>query len=123
MKTQRFLVALTAVNLVLVLLAFTQTRSIAAPGAATVLRGEALELVDQNGKKRARINVEDSGEVVFRLIAPNGEVRVKLGAGNDGSGLLLLNGSTEPGVHALAKTGGSTLQLSDESGTQRAIKP
>ncbi len=123
MKTQRFLVALTAVNLVLVLLTFTQNRSIAAPGAATVLRGEALELVDQNGKKRARLNVEDNGEVVFRLIAPNGEVRVKLGADNEGSGLLLINGRTEPGVQALAKTTGATLTLSDQSGMPRPVKP
>ena len=40
---------------------------------------------------------------------PGGTVRVKLGAGKDGSGLLLANDANEPGVHILAKDSGSSL--------------
>src|SRR5687768_9044799 len=68
-----------------------------------VLRGSALELVDEGGTPRARIDVEPGGEVVFRLLDQQGTIRVKLGAGKEGSGLLLANDATEPGVHILAK--------------------
>jgi hypothetical protein len=32
-----------------------------------MLRGSALELVDQDGRIRGRLNIEPSGEVVLRL--------------------------------------------------------
>jgi hypothetical protein len=48
---------------------------------------------------------------------------VKLGADKDGSGLLLLNGSTEPGVHMLAKNNGTTLTLTNKGGQRRVITP
>ena len=51
-----------------------------------------------------------------------GEVRVKLGAGEDGSGLLLADQSTEPGLHILAKRGATTLSLTDTNGTRRVIR-
>jgi hypothetical protein len=73
------------------------------PAVASVLRGRALELVDARGQIRSRINVEDDGEVVLRLIDRNGTVRVKLGAGTGGSGLLLLDEATEPAVHIVAR--------------------
>ena len=53
----------------------------------SVLRAQKIELVDARGVTRARFTTEENGEVVLRLIAANGELRVKLGAGNDGSGL------------------------------------
>jgi len=68
-----------------------------------VLRARAIELVDGRGRVRAQLNVESSGEVVFRLHDEQGTIRVKLGASEAGSGLLLANESTEPGVHILAK--------------------
>ena len=68
-----------------------------------MLRARTIELVDGRGQVRAQIKVErPSREVVFRLRDQDGQVRVKLGAGRDGSGLLLLNEATEPGIQALA---------------------
>lgn len=67
-----------------------------------VLRARAIELVDARGRVRGQLNVESTGEVVFRLRDSTGTIRVKLGASEDGSGLLLANESTEPGVHILA---------------------
>ena len=55
-----------------------------------------FELVDEKGKKRVSIKVEDNGEVVFRLRDQNGTIRVKLGADEKGSGLLLLDSETNP---------------------------
>lgn len=67
-----------------------------------VLRARAIELVDARGRVRAQFNVQSTGEVVLRLRDSTGTIRVKLGADEDGSGLLLANESTEPGVHILA---------------------
>jgi hypothetical protein len=67
-----------------------------------VLRARAIELVDGRGQVRAEISVEPSREVVFRLRDEEGQIRVKIGASRAGSGLLLLDESTEPGVQALA---------------------
>jgi hypothetical protein len=52
---------------------------------------------------RSRLNVESGGEVVFRLFDQTGTIRVKLGAGEDGSGLVLTDETTEPGVHIVAR--------------------
>ena len=77
----------------------------------SVLRAQKIELVDARGVTRARLSTEATGEVVLRLIAANGELRVKLGAADDGSGLLLANSATEPGVHLLAQGRSATLKL------------
>ena len=61
-----------------------------------------IELVDGRGSVRAQLRVEPAGEVVLRLRDQDGAIRVKLGASRTGSGLLLLNEATEPGVHARA---------------------
>src|SRR5688572_20396265 len=76
-----------------------------------VLRAHRIELVDASGNQRARLNVEDDGTVVFRLIAENGDIRVKLGADDAGSGFLLLDGTTEPGVHMLADDSGGSFKV------------
>jgi hypothetical protein len=79
--------------------------------------------VDDRGQIRSRLNVEPGGAVVLRLLDQNGTVRVKLGADEDGSGLLLANDATEPGVHILADSTGSSLKLVDKSGRETLIAP
>lgn len=131
MKMQRLAVALTAVNLALLLLVVARARPTTAQAAAApVLRGSALELVDERGQVRSRIDVEASGEVVLRLLDRNGTIRVKLGAGEDGSGLVLLDEATEPGVHLLARRAGTSgrpattsITLRGADGRQRVISP
>lgn len=123
MSTVRIAVLLTAINLALLLASLTQARSTSSQAGAPVLRGGALELVDERGQIRARLNVEPNGEVVFRLLDDRGTIRVKLGAGEDGSGLLLANDATEPGVHILAKAAGSSLKLANKDGRERIITP
>lgn len=89
----------------------------------SVLRAQKIELVDARGVTRARLSTEADGEVVLRLIAANGELRVKLGASNDGSGLLLANAATEPGVHVLAQgTAVATLKLKAAE-RERVLEP
>jgi hypothetical protein len=78
-----------------------------------------FELVDSNGQKRVSIQTYDDGEVVFRLMDKKGTIRVKMGASEDGSGLVLLDDSTNVGIHALAKKKGTTLTLVDKDGKKR----
>jgi len=87
-----------------------------------VLRAQSIELVDGGGRARARLNVEHGGEVVLRMFAADGEVRVKLGASSDGSGLLLLNEATEPGVQMIAREGAGAIMLS-EGADRQVIRP
>ena len=91
MKTPRSLVALTLVNLALLLLTLAQQlRPAFAQGEVPVLRGRALEIVDAQGRVRASINVlpssrspngEDQAEtVLLRLITERGRPSVKIGS-------------------------------------------
>jgi hypothetical protein len=120
MNPMRIAVALSAINGALLLVALTRAP---VPGPGEVLRGSALELVDDGGRIRARLNVEPSGEVVLRLLDRRGTIRVKLGAGEDGSGLLLANDATEPGVHLLAKADGSSIRVANKDGRERRLAP
>jgi hypothetical protein len=123
MKVHRVAVAVTVINLALLLAVLARARASAVQSTAPVLRGRVLELVDPRGQIRARLNVESNGEVVFRLLDQKGTIRVKLGASEDGSGLLLANDATEPGVHILAKSDGSRLRLTNKDGRERIISP
>jgi hypothetical protein len=98
MRLERLLLLALAVGLVVLLV----DRPSEAKRPASVVRARAIELVDNRGRVRAEIGVESNREVVFRLRDQSGRIRVKLGASRAGSGLLLLNESTEPGVQALA---------------------
>ena len=62
-----------------------------------------------NGEVRAQLDVESNGEAVFRLPDAQGTIGVKMGASEDGSGLLLINDLTEPGVQILADQNGTSL--------------
>ena len=141
MKSERLATVLTALNLVILLFilgwgprhATAVAASQARPSAADVLpvlRGRALELVDEAGQVRSRINVEQDGEVVLRLIDRKGTIRVKLGAGEGGSGLLLLDEATEPAVQMIARRSGTSdrptttsITLRGSGGEPRVIKP
>jgi|SRR5687767_4635594 hypothetical protein len=92
---------------------------VAAQSVPDVIRVRALELVDERGRVRAQLDVEASGEVVLRLRDSTGTIRVKLGAGHDGSGLLLANERTEPGVHILANQRATSITL--QRGAQRHV--
>jgi hypothetical protein len=144
MNLHRLAIGLSAVNLVLLALILgrglgstplapqrnPQASPPAAPGGAPVLRGRALEIVDERGQIRSRLDVEAGGEVVLRLIDRNGTIRVKLGADEGGSGLLLLAAATEPGVHIIARRTGTpampattSVTLRGADGQQQVIRP
>lgn len=131
MKSQRFGLVLAFFNLALLLFLVIQAGFTTAQTlATTVLKTTALELVDSHGQIRAQLNVEPDGEVVFRLRDTKGTIRVKLGAGDAGSGLLLLDETTEPAIHMIARRTGTTerptttsITLRDANNPPRVIKP
>ncbi len=137
MKTERLLILLTGVNAGL--LAYQLVRphlsTAATIDAQTVIRGRALEIVDDRGRVRASLSVlpEDpkhmwKGEpypetVLLRLITADGRPNVKLGASKRGAGLLIGGESDPTYVQMLAEGGESSVKLIDKSGTERLIKP
>jgi hypothetical protein len=135
MNSRRLVVILTVVNLVLAVVVWAnslwaKSDSVESQQVSTVLRARAIELVNERGQVRSRLAVESSGEVVFRLLDQRGMIRVKLGAGEDGSGLVLLDEATEPGFHLIARHIGTTekptttsITLKSIDGRPRVIKP
>jgi hypothetical protein len=95
----------------------------AAPEPAAPLRASSLELVDAQGQIRAKLGVEEGGEVVLRLLDEKGDIRVKLGANAQGSGLLLANDAAEPGIQLLARASGTGIRLADKDGRARVVTP
>lgn len=140
MNTHRLALALTTANLMILIVilgkVLPSSAQAAAPrgdqpgasqqtGVVPVLRGGALELLDERGQVRSRINVEANGDVMLRLLDRNGTIRVKLGASENGSGLVLLDHATEPGVHIRAGShaDGPSVTLRGRGGQERVIRP
>jgi hypothetical protein len=123
MRTQHFALLVTLANAGLLLALAFQRSTAHAEAAPSVVRAHAIEILDRAGQVRAALTVEESGEAVFRLRDAKGTIRVKLGASEEGSGLLLLDGATEPGLHALSRTGGTTLTLRGKDGKPHRIGP
>jgi hypothetical protein len=109
MKTQRLAVVLTLLNLVLLVVLLTQVHLFIGPqgvrlwtsGDGSVLRGRALELIDEQGRTRASINLFPANQatsypetVLLRLVDENGRPSVKLSASERG-GLLALASEAE----------------------------
>jgi hypothetical protein len=137
MKTQRFLVVITVFNLLLLLFTLSQKRAVAAEGTAPVLRGRALEIVDDRGRVRASIRIQPADPtvkmpdgtvgypetVLLRLIDSKGGPNVKLGATERGAGLLLGGESDPTYVQILAKGPSTSLKLSNKDGREQLITP
>lgn len=119
MRMRRLAVTTACIGIVLVASTLFQDHPAAAQPQPDVLRARAIELIDTRGRVRAQLNVESSGEVVFRLRDSAGTIRVKLGASDEGSGLLLANEATEPGVHILANRRATSVAL--QRGAKRHV--
>jgi len=136
MKTPRSLIALTGINVALLLFTIAQQfRPAFAQGEAPVLRGRALEIVDAQGRIRASINVlpssrspsgEDQAEtVLLRLITERGRPSVKIGASELTSGLSFAGptGTKDTYVILQSKATISSLKLRNEDGREQVLSP
>ena len=136
MKTPRSLIALTSVNLVILVLTFAQQlRPAFAQGELAVLRGRALEIVDSQGRVRASIDVlpsskapngEDQAEtVLLRLITERGRPSVKIGSSEPTSGLSFAGPTGTKDTYLILQSKGTTssLKLRNEDGRERVVTP
>ena len=140
MKAYRLLLALTALNLLLLLFSLGQTRAVVAEGAervAPVLRGRALEIVDDKGRVRASISVLPADPtfkmpdgttgypetVLLRLITSKGRPNVKIAATERGAGQVLGGEANPTYVQILAEGPSTLMKLSNGDGREQLIKP
>src|SRR5437660_12906289 len=139
MTTQRLAVALTGLNLVLLLIILSsQTRPLAAdPGVVPLLRAHALQIVDDRGRVRASLAVLPADPavkmpdrttgypetVLLRLITSAGRANVKIAATERGA-VQAFGGESDPTyVQILAEGGSTSLKLTNKDGRQQLIKP
>jgi hypothetical protein len=136
MRLQRLLVALTVLNLGLLAALLARALPAAARDEAPVLRGRALEIVDDAGGVRASIRVypaDPSVEmpdgrkgypetVLLRLITRDGRPSVKLSASERG-GILVVGGEGDPTYAQLMGDGGKArLTLVGKDGKPQVIE-
>ena len=135
MNWQRFAVIATVLNLVILILNLAEVRSVAAQGITPVLRGRALEIVDDHGRVRAEIKVLPAQPtlkmpdgtvgypetVQLRLISSQGGPHVKLGTMEDGSGLVL--GGEGAYTQLLSRGKNPFIKIVTADGREQTIKP
>lgn len=132
MKVQRVAIALTLINLALLMLLLAQNLSAEAQSAAPVLRARALEIVDGEGRVRASITVEPSvtmdsrtypETVLLRLSDPKSGPVVKITATEEGSALGLSD-DVNGGIEVFAtKHKGNFIKVVSREGREQIIKP
>ena len=139
MKTPRVLVVLTVLNFAM--LGFnlfrSNTSAHAAEDAVPVLRGRALEIVDDHGHARVTMTVIPADPkaklpdgttgypetVLLRLIDGRGKPQVKIEATNQGSTLGLF-GQDDPTHSFLSAQGAASfVELKSKEGAEKVIKP
>jgi hypothetical protein len=136
MKIQRVLIALTVVNLgLLILLLLSHTGPALANSVAPVLRGRALEIVDEQGQVRASLSVLPAGTsrngdaypetVLLRLITERGRPSVKISASEQAAGVSFAGPTNTKDTFAILESKGtvSSLRLKNEDGREQIVKP
>ena len=122
MKFERVAVVFSIVNILIFAFLIIETRTSAEPKIEPLVQARAIQLVDDNGKVRAQLDVEKTGEVVFRLRDKDGTIRAKFGAGSDGSGISLMDDRTEATVQIRANKDGGGVTLFNREGRKNLLK-
>lgn len=134
MKIQRIAIAITVVNLLLMVVLLTRISPVTAQkeqAKSQMLRGNGLEITDNQGRTRASISFHDAvvkdgvtypAGVLFRLINTNGQPSVKIEASEDGGGLSFSN-ELQGYIQLMAKEAGGFLKIRDHDGKEQVIKP
>jgi hypothetical protein len=137
MRTQRIAIALTSLNLALLVFLLVQNHKAEAQSVAPVLRGRELEIVDDQGRVRASLKVYPADPkvkmpdgttgypetVLLRLCNTKGRPNVKIAATEDGSALAL-GGESDPTYAQILARGATTfVKLVNKDGREQVIKP
>ena len=137
MKLQRFFIALTIINTTLLAFLLARPGMVGAQGFAPVLRGRALEIVDDRGRIRASITVYPADPkvrmpdgttgypetVLLRLMTSAGRPNVKIAATERGSASAFGGESDPTYIQILAEGSSTSIKLVDKEGQQQVIKP
>lgn len=137
MRYQRTLLAITIINALLLLLSVNRTAAVAEREVAPVLRGRALEIVDERGRVRASISILPADStvkmpdgttgypetVLLRLITSEGRPNVKIATTERGAGGLFSGEDDPTYVQILAEGPRTSMKLSDKDGRVRVLKP
>jgi hypothetical protein len=136
-KTQRLAIALTLLNLTLLIFLLAQNRKVEAQNVAPVLRARELQIVDEQGRVRASLKVYPADPkvkmpdgtagypetVLLRLISSKGRPNVKIAATEDGSALVM-GGESDPAyAQILARGSNPLVKLVNKDGREQVIKP
>jgi hypothetical protein len=126
-RTTQLLLAMVVILLVAQLFRETSPGSAVHAAESTVersvVRAQAFELVDKQGKVVAQMHVGEDGGGNIRLRSGDGMVRVKLGASTDGSGLILFDTEASPAIHLAANKSGTSATLAQKGKEKRVIQP
>jgi hypothetical protein len=128
----RLFAILTLSNLALLAYLLSQVQPAGAQSVAPVVRAQALEIVDQQGRLRASLNIQPASKhdgqiypetVLLRLIDPNGKPIVKLGGAVGSAGLGLNDGSDTTYALIEAKDADAYVRLTTTAGGRQLIRP
>jgi len=136
MKIQRFAIALTLLNLALLIFLVVQNQRAEAQNVGPVLRGRELQIVDDQGRVRADLKVYPADpkakmpdgttgypeSVMLRLYSSKGRPNVKLTATEDGSAQVLGGESNPTYVQILARGANPLVKLVSKDGREQVIK-
>jgi len=134
MKTQRLTIVLTVINLLILLIVLFLFTTAFKSEVVPIVRGHAFELIDEHGKVRAEIKVLPTEPtlkmpdgtvgypetVLFRLFDSEGGPNVKIGATDDGAGLVL--GGESGYIQILSRTAEPTVKLANKKGDEHIIE-
>jgi hypothetical protein len=88
-----------------------------------VLRAQAIELTNKDGKVVVQLFTGEDGGGNLRMRSGKGVVRVKLGATDDGSGLVLMDKDVEPAIRLATDAAGASLTLTEKGKEKRIVEP
>ncbi len=133
MKIQRVAIGLTVVNLMLLMFLLAQNYRASATDVVPVLRGRALEIVDEQNRIRAQILTHGPetvngktypGAVLFRMATEDRAPLVKLTVSKEGSALRLSDDSEPGGVELRAnREKGNYVKAVSREGREQMMKP
>jgi hypothetical protein len=132
MKIQRIAIGLTLINLVLLIFLLAQSYRAGATDVAPLLRGRALQIVDDQNRTRAEILVARPTTVdgktypetvLFRMADPKSGPVVKMTASEEGAALGLSDDGNGAVQLYANRRKGNYLRVANKEGREQLIKP
>lgn len=132
MKIERIVIGLTLINLVLLTFLLAQSFRARASDVAPLLRGRALQIVDDQNRTRAEILVHGPETVdgktypetvLFRMADPKSGPVVKMTASEEGAALGLSDDGNGAVQLYANRRKGNYLRVANKEGREQFIKP